>query len=353
MSEKKDVTIYDVAKVAGVSVATVSRVINHLDQVTRKTQKKVFVAMDALSFDPNQHRKKEVSSIPSKITRKKNEQQLFVLSVPHLSNVFFLDIIDGAQTAAQKNGHHLLINNTPIRETNSDLYLSMLRTHGVSGIITTETIPTPALEKISSIFPVVQCSEYNDETDNYSYVAIDDTAASYQAVKFFVENGYRNIALFTTEFHSHFTVCRNRGYQMALSEMHIPFNPILIARFPDMNLNRSIMHAEAFLRKNKPDAIICVSDIFAAATIKAAEKLNIQVPNQLAIMGMDDIPIATSSSPSISSIRQPRYQLGYTAFEFLLEEYLHPQSAKHHAFLPTKIILRNSTQPSRSNTRFE
>lgn len=347
--KKQGATIYDVAREAGVSAATASRVINHPEQVTHKTQKKVLAAIEALAFDTE--KKKEVSASQSStgFRRKKNEQQLFILSVPHLSNVFFLDIMDGAQTAAQKNGHHLLINNTPIRSSNSDLFLSLLKSHGAAGIITTETIPSPELEKLTSLFPIVQCSEYNEEMDQISYVSINDMETAYQATKYFTENGYRHIGMLTTEAPFGFTIRRNRGYQKALSEAHIPFYPGLVACFPDMDLERSISQAEIYLRSCKPDALVCISDIYAAAAVKAAERLHICVPEQLSIIGIDDIPIASSSSPSISSMRQPRYELGYTAFEYLLEEYENPFTPKRRTFLETELILRESTLPVKNN----
>lgn len=350
MRAQKEITIYDIAKEAGVSPATVSRVINHYDQVTYKTRQKVIAAMNTLSFDLENYRVHTNSKTENRVVRKKNEQQLFVLSVPHLSNVFYLDIIDGAQTAALKNGHHLLINNTPIRELNSDIFLSTLKAHGVAGLITTETIPAQELEKIASLFPIVQCSEYNDQVDNISYIAVDNIAAAYQSTRFFTRQGYKRIAFFTIETPQLFSNLRKRGYMMALSEAHIPFDPQFVKTFPDMDLNRSIQQAEIFLQTFSPEAIVCISDIYASATIRAAKNLKIHVPGQLSIIGMDDLPIAAASTPSISTIRQYRYEIGYASFECLLEEYLHPAAKKRHVFLDTELVLRESTLPARTDT---
>lgn len=342
MKDKNTTTIYDVAKASGVSVATVSRVINHYDQVKRQTSLKVLEAMELLSFDIEGARTNKTGKMhkPQNI---RNLSGLFVISVPELSNTFYTDLINGAQTSAQKNGHHLLINNTLINHLNSDYYLGLLKSHNISGMILTETLSTTALQKVKSHFPIVQCSEYNEEIDNVSYVSINDSKTTYEMTNYFINKGYKKIAYITTPIIHQYAMRRKRGYLRALSDAGLAPNPHWMMELADIELDKSIVQITEMLSANPPEAIVAISDTFAAAAIKAAQRINLDIPMDISIMGIDDTPIARSTTPTISTVSQPRYHLGYTAFELLLKETQYPHLPSRQIQLDTSMIFREST----------
>lgn len=341
------ITIYDVAKKAGVSPATVSRVINHFDQVTHATRRKVLASMEELQFDLEYYRKTASRRGTLNAKRTKTEkEQLFILSVPSLVNIFFIDIIDGAESAAKKNGHHLLVDNTPITEDNISSYCAFLKKLGVSGIITTSIVTTAVLQQLQEAVPIVQCSEYNSELNDISYVGIDDTDVAYQATKLFISKGFSNIAYFSMPLNHQFAVRRKRGYLRAMAEAGIPVNSEWILELPYNNISHTIHYIEQCLRKNSPDFIFCGSDFIAGATLKAAKNLSLRIPEDISVMGFDDISMATGSLTSISTIQQPKYTLGYQAFELLLHEIETPSAPKKQLLLPTKMIFRESTSIS-------
>lgn len=342
-----NITIYDVAEKAGVSAATVSRVINHFEQVTHATRRKVLAAMDELEFDLEYYREttSKRGTLNSKRTKIEKEQ-LFILSIPSLTNIFFIDVIDGAESAAKKNGHHLLVDNTPITEDNISYYCTFLKKLNVSGIITTSMLSTTLLQQLQEAVPIVQCSEYNSELNDISYVGINDTQAAYQATKFFLSKGFSKVAYFSTPLSHQFAIRRKRGYLRALEEANIPLSKEWILELPHSHIEHSIHYIEQWLQANHPDFIFCGSDYIAGATLKAAKNLNINVPEDISVMGFDDISLAAGSLTSISSIQQPKYALGYNSFELLLKEIQNPSSEKKHLLLPTKMIFRESTRIS-------
>lgn len=345
MDNQKQSTIYDVAAAANVSVATVSRVINHYEQVKRSTSEKVLNAMTKLSFDIEQARDASNKKRHSKpLALRKETAELFIISIPKLTNNFYTELIEGAQAAAKKHGHHILINNTTINSLNSDFYISLLKTHNIAGMILTESMSTTALTKVKNIFPVVQCSEYNEEFDNLSYVGIDDTNATYEMTQYFISTGYRKIAYLTTPLKHQYAVRRKRGFTKALSEAGLVMNSDWIIEIDNMDFEKAVVQIQQLLNTYPPEAIIAVSDTFAAAAIKAAERSGLRVPEDIAIMGMDDTATALSATPTISTVFQPRYQLGYTAFELLLTETFHPHLPKQKILLNTHLIFRESTR---------
>lgn len=337
-------TIYDVAEKAGVSAATVSRVINHFDQVSYATRRKVLSAMEELEFDLEFYRSTTAKrGTLSKKQTKIEKEQIFILSVPSLTNVFFMDIIDGAESAAKKNGHHLLVDNTPISEDNITSYCSFLKKHQFAGIITTAQLSTTVLKQLQETAPIVQCSERNSEVTDISSVSINDIEATYEATKFLLEHGGSRLAYFTPLLTYQFAIRRKRGFLRAMAEADIPVNNDWILELPHKRIDHAIHEIEEWMKTNHPDVIFCGSDFLAGATLKAAKNLGIRVPEDISVMGFDDISMATGSLISISTVHQPRYSLGYHAFELLWQEILHPAAEKKQLILPTKMIFREST----------
>lgn len=341
---KPDVTIYDIAAQAGVSVATVSRVINHFDQVSYSTRRRVLAVMESLGFDLDYYRKTAPKrGSLSKKQKKTEKEQLFLLSVPSLTNIFFTDIIDGAESSARKNGHHLLVDNTSISQENIASYCAFLRKHHISGIITTAMLSTAVLKQLQETIPVVQCSEYNSEVRDISSVSIDDAAAAYHAAKFLLEKAGPKLAYFTPTLNHQFAVRRKRGFLRAMAESGIAVNHGWILELSHRQIDRAINEIEQWLSANHPDAIFCGSDFLAGAALKAAWNLHLRIPDDVSVMGFDDISMATGSLISISTVQQPRYSLGYHAFELLWQEVQDPSIPKKQLVLPTKMIFREST----------
>lgn len=348
MEGKKLPTVYDIAKEAGVSAATVSRVLNHQEIVKRSTCQKVLTAMNTLGFD------KIVSSDKNthiqrglRVTEnlKSRDNLLFLINIASLSNPFYGDIIDGAQSAARRHGHFLLSSGQHLNDFSIDSLFTLVNNYHVSGIINMTDIPYQLLMRIQNTIPIVQCSEYNENCHSVSYVSIDDISASRKAVEYAISTGHRRVAILNSTYNYHYAERRKTGYMQALLNAGLETVPEWCIQIPDINFGMAYSAAsKLFALPNPPDAIFAISDIFAAAAIKAAAAADLRVPQDVIVVGFDNINVSITTTPSITTVSQPRYQLGYTAFELLLNEVMNPGAPKQQIFLDTELIIRESTK---------
>ncbi len=337
--EKKKATIYDVAEIAGTSKATVSRVLNHPDQVQHSTRQRVYDAMKQCSFD-----QKRSYQMPAQRELPTDKTKCFLLCLPTIQNPFYGDVVSGAASAAANYGHHLFVETLALTESNVDAFLFMLKTYHIAGVILMISLSDSLLDKMNKKIPLVQCSEYNETFSSISYVSIDDTSAEYKATEYALSTGHSKIAFMTSILRYNYAKRRFLGVQRALTEASIdlPAEWIIQIQKDDFSLayNAALKLLSA---PHHPNAIIAISDTFAAACIRAAIQLNIKIPEELIVIGFDNTNITTLFSPSITTINQPRFQLGYTAFEILLQEIEFPQAEKQQILLPTELIIREST----------
>lgn len=337
MMQKKP-TIYDIAKVANVSPATVSRVLNHPEQVQYHTQQQIYSIAKQLGFSKRTYRAESVNVNPDVNLKS------FLICLPTFRNPFYGDIVEGATSAATNHACNIFVNSFVITELNIDAFLFMLKQHHICGVILMSAIADTLLEYLKKYIPIVQCSEYNETYLGISSICIDDSSAEEKATKYALSTGHSKIAFMTSSFQYHYSIRRMRGFTAAIEEASIHVPDDWIIQLPRIDYSLAYNAATKLLSfPNRPNAIIAVSDIYASACVRAALYLNICVPDDLIIIGFDNIDIATSTVPSLTTINQPRFQLGYTAFQVLLNEYEVPQSKKQHLFLPTELIIREST----------
>jgi LacI family repressor for deo operon, udp, cdd, tsx, nupC, and nupG len=206
-------------------------------------------------------------------------------------------------------------------------------------------IPYPLLIRLQNNIPIVQCSEYNQNYDSVSYVGIDDVSASRKAVEYAISTGHKKIALMNSTYRFHYAERRKTGYEEALFNAGLEIVPEWNVQIPDIDFGMAYSAAsKLFALPNPPDAVFTISDFFAAAAIKAAAAAGLRVPQDVIAIGFDNINVAITTTPSITTVSQPRYQLGYTAFELLLNETMNPGIPKQHIFLDTEMIIRESTK---------
>ncbi|HHV10736.1 MAG TPA: LacI family transcriptional regulator [Clostridiales bacterium] len=347
MEGKKLPTVYDIAKKAGVSVATVSRVINHPDIVKRPTYQKVLDAMNTLGYQKLASSENNVHghrSIHTYENHKSRENLLFLINMPSNNNPFYGDIIEGAQSAARRHGHFLLSSCLNLNDFSIDSLFLLVNNHHISGIINTTDTPYHLLMRIQNTMPIVQCSEYNETCTSVSYVSIDDIEASRKAVEYAISTGHKKVAILNSTYRFHYADRRKTGYALALLGAGLEIVPEWVIQIPDVDFSMAYSAAsKLFALPNPPDAVFTISDIFAAATIKAAAAAGLRVPQDVIVIGFDNINVSITTTPSITTVGQPRYQLGYTAFEILLNETMNPNTPKQQILLDTELIIREST----------
>lgn len=324
-------TIKDVARQAGVSIATVSRVLNDSSAVRPSTAQRVSDAMDALGY-------------PRELPRAQRSNCLVIAVLPNLSNPFYAEIILGMQTSAKSHGLEVLLYPEGNVERHISQLAALLRTTSACGLILLSPVAQAAvLDELNALVPLVQCAEYNEESP-LPYVGVDDVAAARGATETLLRAGRRRIALINGPEKYKYARHRRQGYEDALRQAGIEVDPLLEANVTEMGFDSSMAVAQQMLLgRERPDAILAASDMYASAVVKVAVMTGLSIPRDLSLISFDNTYISQMHHPSVTSVGLPRFQLGYMAIEVLSERMQNPVSSEQRQFLlKTELVLRDS-----------
>lgn len=326
-------TIQDVAQLAGVSVATVSRVLNRSSAVTESTREAVLEAIKTLNYQPN---------LLGRNLRKMETRMVLVL-LPNISNPFYARIVKGMEDIAHNNGYNVMLCNTDSNAHRERVYIDLTRNKLADGIILmAPEIDVQELDELGKNIPVVQCCEYKKEVQ-VSHVSIDDEAAAYDGMRYLIGLGHRRIGMISAKKSYLSRVQRENGYQRALKEAGLPIDASLI-KHGDYRYISGINAMEELLRlKDKPTAIFAISDIMALGALRAIKQHGMNVPQDVAVMGFDNISSSSMSDPMLTTVSQPKYELGCKAMELLLRHMRGELKDSQHIVLQHEIIVREST----------
>lgn len=329
MANFKTTTIKQVAEKANVSIATVSRVINNTGPVKESTRMRILSAIDELEYSTH--------------AKKGRPPKTILVSFPDLVNPFNSGVIRGICSAASQYGYkvifHVLENYYAPASygffTTSQFFDGLLLVHNVPD----KNILAELVEKI----PIVMCSEHVSG-NAVSYVAIDDFAAAQMAVDYLIRIGRKKIALINSSLSNNYAFHRERGYRASLEAAGLSINEKWIINLPAVNFTLAFAAVSDVLKHEElPDAFFCVSDVYAAAAINAAKAHGLSVPENLSVIGFDDIDLTTIVVPSITTIHQPAFQMGYQSCSLLIDQIEYPSSKTRQIVLNTDLIVRTST----------
>jgi LacI family transcriptional regulator, repressor for deo operon, udp, cdd, tsx, nupC, and nupG len=332
-------TIQDVAKEAKVSVATVSRVLNNSPLVLPDTKQSVLAAISTLNYQPN---------LLGRNLRRTETKMILVL-LPTIANPFYSRLVKGMEDAAHACGYNIMLCNTDSDKNREEVYLELLKKRLADGVIfMAPEIELKELDKTSFISPTVQCCEYR-EGSKVSHVSIDNLRAAKDAVVHLIKCGYSRIGHISCKNNFVSTIQRKNGYKNALEEAGIPFDPELTA-YGDYGFNSGYKAANRLLSLDKrPEAIFAISDIMAIGAIKAIREKGLTIPADISVMGFDDISFASMYDPPLSTVSQPKYELGKTAVELLMRQLDKNNNGPEDIILPHKLIIRGSTMRKGEN----
>ena len=330
-SQTNKPTIADVGRLSGVSPATVSRVLNHKSIVKGETYERVLAAIRELGYPFNEYGAE---------AEPQNGPILFNLN--SLDNPFFSEVVMSAKATASRYNHNLLINEEEIRRSNVQNIIDLARKINAAGMILTDTVDAYLLERLSDALPIVQCCECNEEMD-ISFVSINDVAASKSIMRHLIATGCRRIAFLGG--HNNRKCVRHRllGYQESLQEAGLYEDAGMKIMLSDHNFEMAVAGCMQLLgSSNPPDAFFAASDVFAFAAVRAAHLTGFRVPQDVKVTGFDNIRHAIMSVPSITTVNQPRTQLGSASCELLIEKIKFPDTPAKKMILETELILRES-----------
>jgi LacI family transcriptional regulator len=328
----------DVASLAGVAVGTVSNVLNHPDLVRPQTRAKVEAAMEQLGFIPN----------ASARQLRAGRSRCLGLVVLDVTNPFFTEVARGVEDYAQAQGYAVILCNSDEAEEKEHRYLRVLEEQRVRGILITPVHGrAPVLKGIRDRGTPVVLLDRPGPAGHCS-VAVDDRRGGELAVAHLLSLGHRRIALVNGPVAIRQCADRRRGAYQAVTKAGLdPASVLVEITVPAMN-TRCGADAGDELRAAEvpPTAAFCTNDLLALGLLRRLSQLGAQVPGDIAIVGYDDIDFAADSAVPLTSVRQPKYQLGRTAAELILEEADRPGEHEHRRLVFTpELIVRSSSQP--------
>ncbi|AJY76951.1 LacI family DNA-binding transcriptional regulator [Paenibacillus beijingensis] len=329
-----DITIKDVALKANVSIATVSRVLNQSKPVSKAVRERVLKVVGELNFNPN--------SVARSLIMK--ESKLIGVLIPGIENTYISIFVQAIEEEFFKHNYTTLLCNTK-RDTDIELhYLKLLREKYVDGVVLLTSAPKPKHIEFfeNNAVPVVFAS-HTDKQRRFSSINIDDYKAAYDATRYLIQLGHRRIAFFGGPRMYVQVIRRLEGYKQALTDHGIEYDEKLY--YPlDYTIESGYESGMKLFRQNdKPTAVFCISDMVAIGAIRAADDSGLRVPEDISVMGFDDIPIAKSYLPGFTTVRQPVYELGVQAAQMLLKQIRQKEDyAPEAKILPHEIIIRGS-----------
>lgn len=332
------ITINDIAKMANVSKGTVSRVINNKPEgVSEETRRRILKIIDEVGYVPNSNARSITVS----------ETKTIGLIIPDVSNPFFAELARGVEDCSSEYGYTVFLCNSDMDIEKQKNYLNALLEKRVDGIILNTSgdfNDKKFRDKFYKInIPVVLIDRKTQDLERYKGVFIDNIEAGYKATKYLISGKNENIAYLAGTYGIDTTMKRLEGYKKALTEASIELKPDYIV-YGEYSIKSGYERTLSLMKGHREiQAIFAGSDIIAIGAIKALKDMNILVPDEVEVVGIDDISISNLISPSLTTVAQPIYEIGYKASEKLIN-FINNKSDYEDEFLPTKLVIRNSTR---------
>lgn len=324
--------IQQVAKQAGVSVATVSRVLNEQKIVASKTKFKVEEAIKKLNYEPSMLGR----------NLRNSESRLLLVLIPSISNPFYLEIIKGIENVAISKNYNILLCETDSNPERENIYFELVKSKMADGIISMDpAINIEMLTTLADKHAIIQCSEYAIGS-GIPYVTIDNEEAAYRAVKHLIKMGHKKIALMNSDEKYLYARQRKLGYQKAMREYGIELDDMLIYHTQMLSFEQGQQTMKKILKMNdRPTAVFAVSDLLAIGALKEINSSGLHVPDDIAIVGFDKIDFSNMTHPTLTTIAQPMYRMGTTAVNMLIDK-IKGESVES-VVLEHELVIRGST----------
>ncbi|WP_343033871.1 DNA-binding transcriptional regulator CytR [Vibrio agarilyticus] len=333
---KSMATMKDVAQLAGVSTATVSRALMNPEKVSASTRKRVEDAVLEAGYSPN--------SLARNLRR--NESKTIVTMVPDICDPYFSEIIRGIEDAAMENGYLVLLGDGAQQSQRENSFINLVFTKQADGLLLLGTdIPFDiSKSEQKNLPPMVMACEFAPELE-LPTVHIDNLTSAFEAVNYLTQLGHKRIGQISGPSHAPLCQFRQQGYQQALRRAGITMTPSYAIE-ADFSFDGGANAVRTLLTQPEPPtAIFCHNDAMAIGAIQEAKKLGFRVPGDLSVIGFDNIQFAQYCDPPLTTIAQPRYEIGRQAMLMMLELLKGHDIHSGSRLLDTKLMVRGSTAP--------
>lgn len=328
-------SIKDVAREAGVSIATVSRVINKVDVVNEDTKKRVNEAIEKLNYSPN---------IVAQSLKTQRSRSIGIL-VPDISSQVYPEIVRGAEDVANMYDYSIILCNSDFDIQKEKKYIKVMKEKMVDGLLyMSSSLDPEILEYIKDINMKTVLVESTEDEKILPSVTIDNRQAAHEAVKLLIDRGHKKIAYIgIKKERRNAWAKRYDGYVDALNEAGIPVDESLCF-YGDLKAPTGYNGINTILEMNKVDAVFCGSDEIAMGVINGLRDKGIKVPEDVSVMGFNDIYEASIFYPKITTVAQPLYDMGSVSMRILVKKLRNEPSDQEHFVLPYQIIERDTVK---------
>jgi LacI family transcriptional regulator len=328
------ITIAEIAKLAGVSKATVSRVLNDKPDVLPETRKKIQDLIELYEYEPN--------AFAKAISNQKS--YTIGLVIPHtahyiFSNPYYSEIMRGVSVEAKENGYHLLLTYSEDQD-----YVSVVKQKRVDGIIliSPERKHKKIIQKFKELdIPFVATSKFPGVPD-ISYVCIDDFHGSCMAVEHLINLGHKNIGFINGPGMLASSEDRLAGYKHTLDKYNITYNSSFVGE-GNTSISSGQIEMEKLLNIKELTAVFVASDLMATGAIRAINIAGKRVPEDISVVGFDDIPMAEFLNPPLTTIKQYTYEKGRIAAKMLIDK-INNVPIEDKVVMPINLVVRMSTR---------
>lgn len=331
------VTIYDIAKVANCSTATVSLALSGNERIRLETRQRILDIADQLGYTP---------SYIAQSLSKRNTNTLGLI-VPNISNPVFSQMVSGIETYANSKGYNVIFGLSDSIREKELFYLDMLQSKRVDGLIILPTFMDMLEEKLNAQdsfkSSIVLCGSSGASTGiDISYAKCDNRVGGYLAIKHLIDTGRKRIGCIFPISDEQQCHSRRTGYIDALKEYNIEYNKSLV-KLCATDDNSIFLATKQLLEKEQPDAIFCLSDYSTISVMRAIYSLGLRIPEDISVIGYDNIPVASYLPTALSTIDTRSMEVGQKAAELLIQKITNPDTPVQQITLKPELIVREST----------
>ena len=326
---KTKITLKDIARELEVSISTVSKALKNSEEISRDTKEKVQAFAKLYNYKPNN------IAISLKNKRTKN----IGVVIPDIVHHFFTTVIRGIEKYANARGYNVIVCLSEESFDKEVINMEMLANGSIDGFImslSSETQQKGDYNHLKEVteqgIPVVLFDRITNEID-CDKVVIDDELGGYMATKKFIEQGKKRIALISTDDYLSVSKARSMGYRKALSESKLGVDESLVLKMPSMEMDEN--RIKEFLEAQKPDAVLCVNEIFAVYSMRLVQKNGLKIPDDISFIGFTDGVLSKYANPSLTVVAQHGEKMGEVSAKMLIDKI---ESEEEEETYQTKIL---------------
>lgn len=329
-------TIKDVARLAGVSTTTVSHVINKTRFVAEGTQEKVMEAVKSLNYAP--------SAVARSL--KCNTTRTIGMLVTQSTNPFFSEVIDGVESYCYRQGYTLILCNTGGLEEKQRDYIRMLAEKRVDGILVVcSDLTQELLEMLDSHQDIPKViMDWGPKSSQADKIIDNSEEGGYIATKYLIDHGHRKIACLSGQFSK--AACQERilGFRRAMAEINEVPNEDWILE-GNFECDTAVLAADKLLAMDEiPTAVFCFNDTMALGLMSRLQQRGVRIPEDMSVIGYDNIEISEYFSPPLTTIHQPKRRVGKNAFEILLERIKNKEHDRRIFEMHPELVVRDTVK---------